>query len=125
MNLRYSFCTNQLSNQILFIFNLLQDDSYFFEGNTCFDFQIYQLLEENIKSLDNQLLQLDSSAVMAAKLLPQIANQIQVCFFSRFYVIYMSIWNWMCKLEIFNSIYSLLKKLKMIAGIKQLGFKNS
>ncbi|VDO44245.1 unnamed protein product, partial [Onchocerca flexuosa] len=40
--------------------------------------KINRLLEENIKRLDGQFLQLNSSTVMATKLLPQIANQIQM-----------------------------------------------
>ncbi|VIO97338.1 Conserved hypothetical protein, putative [Brugia malayi] len=43
-----------------------------------YESEISRLLDDNIKSLDNQLLQLNSSTVMAAKLLPQIANQIQM-----------------------------------------------
>uniref|UniRef100_A0A1I8EL82 Conserved oligomeric Golgi complex subunit 5 n=1 Tax=Wuchereria bancrofti TaxID=6293 RepID=A0A1I8EL82_WUCBA len=43
-----------------------------------YECEISRLLDDNIKSLDNQLLQLNSSTVMAAKLLPQIANQIQM-----------------------------------------------
>ncbi|VDM91473.1 unnamed protein product [Onchocerca ochengi] len=39
---------------------------------------INRLLENNIKRLDGQFLQLNSSTVMVAKLLPQIANQIQM-----------------------------------------------
>uniref|UniRef100_A0A0R3RUS4 Conserved oligomeric Golgi complex subunit 5 n=1 Tax=Elaeophora elaphi TaxID=1147741 RepID=A0A0R3RUS4_9BILA len=43
-----------------------------------YEFEINRLLEENAKRLDSQFLQLNSSAVMPAKLLPQIANQIQM-----------------------------------------------
>ncbi|KAL3997977.1 Golgi transport complex subunit 5 family protein [Acanthocheilonema viteae] len=43
-----------------------------------YEFEINRLLEENAKRLDGQFLQLNSSTVIAAKILPQIANQIQV-----------------------------------------------
>ncbi|VDK87477.1 unnamed protein product [Litomosoides sigmodontis] len=43
-----------------------------------YEFEISRLLEESAKRLDGQFLQLNSSTVMAAKLLPQIANRIQV-----------------------------------------------
>ncbi|EFO20132.1 hypothetical protein LOAG_08360 [Loa loa] len=42
-----------------------------------YESEISRLLEENVKSLDNQLLQLNSSTIMVTKFLPQIANQIQ------------------------------------------------
>uniref|UniRef100_A0A1I7VMG3 Conserved oligomeric Golgi complex subunit 5 n=1 Tax=Loa loa TaxID=7209 RepID=A0A1I7VMG3_LOALO len=43
-----------------------------------YESEISRLLEENVKSLDNQLLQLNSSTIMVTKFLPQIANQIQM-----------------------------------------------
>ncbi|CAG9533365.1 unnamed protein product [Cercopithifilaria johnstoni] len=43
-----------------------------------YEFEISRLLEENAKRLDGQFLQLNSSTVIAGKLLPQIANQIQL-----------------------------------------------
>lgn len=46
----------------------------------CFDFQVSRFLEEDAKHFDGQFLQLNSSIAVAAKLLPQIANQIQVYF---------------------------------------------